>query len=156
MSGHRVVYLGRRRTTTGRLAHAFRLETGHDTEGLFAFRRGSWVIGGLYLTQGDTAPDGHLQSLSAPDSWTGDRVEDTAQVAAWELLDRQAYQAHAARPAEARARHSPTYTAALADLAPLMDCARTRTEAEQIAQTIRHALIDSWYARRTTKTETPS
>ena len=149
MSEQRVIYLGRRLTTARKIAHLFGLESDPDITGLFDFRRGGpWVIGGIYDTEGETSLEGHINSLFPPHSWGGDRPEDPAQVAAWELLDRQAFQAHAARAAEARARRCPTYLEALTELAPIMDCARTRAEADQIAQTIRFALIDSWHSRR--------
>ncbi len=151
MSEHPVIYQGRRLTTVRKIAHAFALEADPSVSGLFSFRRGGpWVIGGIYTTQGQTSDAGHIASMAPPTHWGGDRLEDPAQVAAWELLDRQAFLAHAASAAEARARRSPTYAEAVNQLAPIMDCARTRTEAEQIAQTIRHTLIDSWHSRRLT------
>lgn len=147
MSEQRVVYLGRRVMASGKLAHAFTLEAAQDAVGIFGFRRGKWVVGGVYVTEGEADENGRMRSLTAPGEWGGVRVPDETQIATWELLDRQAQQTHAAQAAEARARRNPTYAHALEEWAPVMDSARTFAEAEAIAETIRRSLIEGWHRR---------
>lgn len=147
MNETRVLYLGRRTGRDDKLVQAFTTEPAGE-ECLFRFRRGGgWVVGGIYVTEA-VVEDGILRTMMAPETWTGDLHQDRDQVAAWELQDRRAQQAHAARAAAARARREPTYEAALARLHPVMDCARTLNEAEQIADAVRGTLIASWHQRR--------
>lgn len=76
MSEQTVIYLGRRFMADGKLAHAFALEAAPDAIGLFGFRRGRWVVGGVYVTEGEADQSGRLRSLIAPGEWGGVRIQD--------------------------------------------------------------------------------
>lgn len=148
MNETRAIYLGRRISADHKLVHAFCAQSHPGQVSHFRFRRGGgWVVGGIYTTEADVV-DGNLSSMMAPSEWSGERHDDRDQVMAWELLDRRAQQAHAARAAGARARRHPTYESCIARLDTVMDQARTRTEAEQIAGTVRQVLIANWHQRR--------
>lgn len=138
----RVIFCGRRVLSDGRLAHVFAPEASPTSEGAFRFRKGGWVVGGIYEANG-TIVDGALDRLSRPSSWTGERV-DQAQAAAWELLDRHAQHTDAARRAEDRAKRSPAYQGVIAAASPVMANAHTYRDAERLADALKWALLEEW------------
>ncbi len=141
-SDHDFVYAGRRLAGNGKTLHEWHLG---DHELYFAKLPGQ-AIGGVYTVKAEISGD-NVQIYTGTQRYSGQKISDVTQIAAWQAADQHARTAAAEAAAERRHAKSTELDTALADVLEIARRARTRADVTALTRVVSDKLLDAWRTR---------
>lgn len=139
---HTFVYIGRRLNEKSKVIHAWLL----GEREVYYDKVAGQVVGGIYAMNA-VVDDTNLSVYRSTMRYTGQKVDDVDQVAAWQLADQHARTTAAEAAAERRHAKSTELDAALAPLVAVVRKVRTVAEARALAKVVADKILEAWWNR---------
>lgn len=138
-----LTYKGRRLGQSNKILYVYE----HEGRQLIYSKVSHGVVGGRYAVDADLGEEGAVDIYPSTMRYTGEKIDDLEQVAAWEAADRDAWNTSRQLAVERKHAKSSELDVALEPIVGVIQKASTRAEAHAIIRVISEKLDRAWWER---------